>query len=201
MVDDGKESGFTAGVILATFGAVRGVFNNFGAEIVGLFTAGGGGTIALVTFVTEDGVGEGGASTNFPAELVDVLGGCLKLLLGFSKILFVGLTNIFFGSLVPSLELLNGINVFIRILLFGETWSVESGGREGGNSRFRLPRKSPPISESMLRSTIIFDVVWAMVGELYARPIIMATPPHKHFMIQNLFFRLGVTQFKNIFAN
>ena len=192
---------FATGAILATFGAVGGDFNNFGAEIAGLFTAGGGGTIALVTFVTGDGVGDGGAGTSFPAELVDVLGGCLKLLLGFSKILFVGLTNIFFGSLVPLLELLNGINDFIRILFFGETWSVESGGREGGVARFRSPRKSPPTSESMLRSTITFDVVWAMVGELYPRPRIMATPPHKHFMIQNLFFRLGLNQFKNIFAN
>ena len=192
---------FTAGAILATFGAVGGDFNNFGAEIAGLFTAGGGGTIALVTFVTGDGVGERGAGTNFSAELVDVVGGCLKLLLGLSKSLFVGLTNIFFGFLVPLVGLLNWNNVFVRILLFGDTWSVESGGREGGNDRFRLPRILPPTSESMLRSTIIFDVVWAMVGELCPRPRIMATTPHKHFMIQTVFFRLGLTQFKNIFAN
>ena len=43
------------GNILVTFGGVGGDFNNFGAEIAGLFTEGGGGTIALVTFVTGEG--------------------------------------------------------------------------------------------------------------------------------------------------
>ena len=48
----------------------------------------------------------------------------------------MGLTNIVFGFLVRSAELFKGNNFFIRILFFGDTWSVESGGREGGNASF-----------------------------------------------------------------